>query len=548
MKEKKTGNTGGREKTVKTNTADKAFTWKAVLVGVVLSIVVCMYSAYAGLKAGGVYWPIITATIMSFALLRIFGRTNKNEVNVAATAASTGGLLAAGIIFTVPAIWLLGLNISVFEVTFIAIVGGLLGVLFTIPLREEMIERLKLPYPDGTATAKVLEAGDEGGKKAKMVFAFFGLAGLFTIIRDYFQAFPSFINLDSLKLSAARYFSFGSGITLVTFSGGFLIGLKFTAIWFAGAVASYLVVIPLIVSSGMFADKFAAMTVATKPFGIGVIIGASVIYFLIKGLPAFIPMIKGAWKKERRSRWWFIVLIVFAALLSVALRLNVIIAIVSIFGAFLVSYIAARITGEINIDPMEVFAMAILIIVLLFVQLDPVIAVILAAILCISAGMAGDFMQDLKAGSLVGTKPKDQIKAQVISVFSSGIVVGVILIALDHMYKIGSVNLPAPQAVALSAIVSSAGISQYLVWGAILGGIMTLISIYFRQGIAPIAFGIGLYAPIELSFPLFAGGIIRYFADKKGWTEKGRLIAAGLIGGEGFLGVLLALLGMFGII
>jgi uncharacterized oligopeptide transporter (OPT) family protein len=116
------------------------------------------------------------------------------------------------------------------------------------------------------------------------------------------------------------------------------------------------------------------------------------------------------------------------------------------------------------------------------------------------------------------------------------------------MYKLGSVNLPAPQAVALSAIVSAGGISQYLVWGAVVGGVMTLLSIYFKQGIAPIAFGIGLYAPIELSFPLFAGGVIRYLADKKGWTERGQLIAAGLIGGEGFLGVLLALFGMFGLI
>jgi uncharacterized oligopeptide transporter (OPT) family protein len=527
-----------------------AFTLRAVIVGVILSMVVCMYSAYAGLKAGGVYWPIITATIMSFALLKILGggKTNKNEVNVAATAASTGGLLAAGIIFTVPAIWLLGLQISVVDVTFIAITGGLLGVLFTIPLREEMIERLKLPYPDGTATGKVLEAGDEGGRKAKIMFAFFGLGGLFAIARDYFRAFPSFFNLDSLKLSAARLFSFGSGITLVTFSGGFLIGLKFTAIWFAGALVSYLAIVPALVSYGLFADKFVAMTTVTKPFGIGVIIGASIVYFLVKGLPAFVPMMKGAWKSEKRGKWWFIILMVFVALLSIALRLNFIIAIVSILGAFLVSYIAARITGEINIDPMEVFAMAILIIVLLFVQLDPIVAVVLAAILCISAGMAGDFMQDLKAGHLVGTKPRDQIKAQIISVFSSGIILGVVLLALDNMYRIGSIDLPAPQAVALAGIVSAGGISQYLAWGAVIGGVLTLLSLYFKQGIAPIAFGIGLYAPIELSFPLFAGGVIRYCANRKGWTEKGQLIAAGLIGGEGFLGVVLALLGMFGVI
>ncbi|NIO22916.1 MAG: hypothetical protein GTN38_02715 [Candidatus Aenigmarchaeota archaeon] len=524
----------------------QAFTWKAVLVGVILSIVVCMYSAYAGLKVGGVYWPIITATIMSFALLKIFGGTNKNEVNVAATAASTGGLLAAGIIFTVPAIWLIGLDISVFDVTFIAIVGGLLGVLFTVPLRKEMIERLKLPYPDGTATAKVLEAGDEGGGKAKLVFSMFGLAGLFTIVRDYFQVFPSFFNLTSLKIGISKYLSFGSGITLVSFSGGFLIGLKFTGVWFAGAVVSYLAVAPALVGYGFFPDKFIAIMTVTKPFGIGVIIGASVIYFLVKGLPAFRPMLKNI--GFRNTKWWFVLLIIFVALLSFVLKLNLAIAIVSIFGAFLVSYIAARITGEINIDPMEVFAMAILIIVLLFVQLDPIVAVTLAAILCISAGMAGDFMQDLKAGHLVKTRPRDQIKSQIISVFSSGIVIGIILLALDQMYKIGSVDLPAPQAVALSAIVSAGGISQYLILGAIAGGILTLISIYFKQGIVPIAFGIGLYAPIELSFPLFIGGLLRYYANRKGLTEKGQLIAAGFIGGEGFIGVILALLGLFMVI
>ncbi|MCK5023947.1 MAG: OPT/YSL family transporter, partial [Candidatus Aenigmarchaeota archaeon] len=227
---------------------EKAFTWKAILVGVLLSIVVCMYSAYAGLKVGGVYWPIITATLMSFALLKVFGGTNKNEVNVAATAASTGGLLAAGIIFTVPAIWLLGLPISIFEVTFIAIVGGLLGVLFTVPLRKEMIENLKLPYPDGTAAAKVLEVGDEGGKKAKLIFAMFGIAGIFTILRDYFMLFPGYFNLTSLKVVGSKFFSFGSGITLVSFSGGFLIGLKFTAIWFFGAIVSYFAVIPYLVA------------------------------------------------------------------------------------------------------------------------------------------------------------------------------------------------------------------------------------------------------------------------------------------------------------
>lgn len=526
----------------------QAFTWKAVLIGIVLSVVVCMYSAYAGLKAGGVYWPIVTATIMSFGLLKMFGKTNKNEVNVAATAASTGGLLAAGIIFTVPAIWMLGLDISVLHVTFIAIVGGLLGVLFTVPLRGEMIERLKLPYPDGTATGKVLEAGDEGGKKVKTVFSMFGLAGVFTLLRDYLRLFPSFVNLGTLKLGIAKYFSLGTGITLVNFSGGFLIGLKFTGIWFAGAVVSYLIVVPYLVGAGVFADKGLAILGVTQPFGIGVIIGASLAYFVFKGLPAFKPMVDNLKRYGKNTRYWLIAIIAFIAVISLTLQLDVFVTIFAMIGAFAISYIAARITGEMNIDPMEVLAFAILIIVLFFVSLDPVTAVVLAAILTISAGMAGDFMQDLKAGHMVKTKPIDQIKSQVISVVSSGLFIGVILLAIDRMYTIGGVDFPAPQAVALSAIVSQGGMSPFMVYGIIAGVILTIVSLYFRQGIVPIAFGIGLYAPIELSFPLFVGGVVRYFADRRGLTEKGQLMAAGFIGGEGFIGVVLAILGFLALI
>ncbi len=519
-----------------------AFTLRTAAVGIALSAVVATYSTYAGLKAGGVYWPIITATLAAMGLLRLGRAPSAQEVNVAATAASTGGLLAAGVLFTVPAAWLAGVEVSVAEVMAIALVGGLLGVAFTVPLRAEMIERLELPFPDGTATARVIEAGDEGGRKIKTVLAAAGVAGLFAAVRDGFRLLPSVVNLESLGLPAARSFSFGAGISLVPLAGGFLIGPKFTGVWFAGAVASYLVAVPALLAAGRFADKPAAIAGATRPFGIGVIVGASLAYFLLKGLPSFLPMVRRlAGGPRRRLGGLGLALAAGVVAATLALGLPLWLTVVAVVAAFVVATIAARIAGELNIDPMEIFAISVLLIVLFFVRLPPKPAVIFAALLAIAAGMAGDFLQDLKAGSLVGTAPADQIKAQVVSVVSSALVVGVVLAALHRAYGIGSVELPAPQAVALAAIVQGGGISAPLAWGGAAGALLTLASLALGQGIAPIAFGIGLYAPIELSLPLFAGGLIRAWAERRGLAEEGRLLAAGAIGGEGLVGAGLAL-------
>jgi uncharacterized oligopeptide transporter (OPT) family protein len=512
-----------------------------------------------------VYWPIITATMMSMGLLRALGGgASRQEINIAGTAASTGGLLAAGIVFTVPALWLVGLDAAVWDVTLIAVAGGVLGVLFTVPLREEMLDRLALPYPDGTATAAVIEAsfeegGDAGGGKVRRLLLFFGLAGLFALVRDLLRWLPAVVNLDTLGLRGGRGFSFGTSITLVSLAGGFLIGPLFTGVWFLGAVASYLVVVPTLVYGGRFADKAEAIAAVTRPFGIGVIVGASLTYFLCRGLPALWPMLRrsfiasdwgasgrgGGWRRlVAGGTGWLGGLALATVVISLALALPLWLTLVAIAGAFLVAYLAARIAGELNIDPMEIFAIALLLIVMLFVKLEPRAAVLLTAILCISAGMAGDFMQDLKAGSLVGTAPGDQLKAQLISVLVTAGALGVILEALHRAYEIGSVELPAPQAVALAGILQAGGVTGPLAWGAAAGAALTLLSLWRGLGILPVALGIGLYAPIELSAPLFAGGLLRAWAERRGGVEPARLAAAGAIGGEGCVGVVLAIVQM----
>ncbi len=513
---------------------------KAMVVGILLTLVITAYSAYSGLKIGGVYWPTLTATILALAIL---GGHRRHEVNIAQTMASAGGLVAAGIVFTVPALWLMNLPIGFFEVFLIALLGGTLGVFFASQLREELVVKLKLPYPDGTAAAKAIEAGDEGGQKARTVFGFFGLAAVFTFCRDLLRLFPSFINLDSLKVGAARLFSFGSSISLISFSGGFLIGLRFTLVWFLGAVLSYLIVIPYLVISEIFSNKAAAMVGVTKPFGIGVVIGSSLAYFVIVGLPylgrmKFSPnILKGR----------LLPLVAIVLVLSILTKLNLALTIIAVLGCFVVSYVGGRITGEMNIDPMEIFAIAILLIVRLFSILDPVSSIILAGILCTAAGVAGDLMLDLKAGHLLKTAFRDQIKAQLLGVAVSAAVIGFVLLSITQTQTLGSVDWPAPQAVALSQLLSSQ-LSIYLVYGILIGCLVTLVANQFNLGIIGVAFGIGMYAPVELSFPLFVGGLIRHWADSKRLTEKGRLVASGLIAGEGAMGVALTLATWLGLI
>jgi len=462
---------------------------RALILGAILSVAVSMYSAFAGLKIGGVYWPSVTMAVVAMALLTLLGKTNKNEINVAQTAASAGGLLAAGLIFTIPAIWLLGFEVSLLEIFFVSLVGGLTGLMFSVPLRREMIEREKLPYPDGAATAAIIEAGDEKGVKAKLVFGMVGVGAIFSLLRDHFAFIPGLLSFDSIKASFSRLFSLGTSVSLIPFSGGYLIGPKFTAIWFLGALASNFFLIPFLVSTNAFATKFDAAGEVAAPLGIGIVVGAAIAYFVLKAVPLLRSIASDYGSLGKNSaRIFGLVTIFLVAVLTAVLQLNVVVSVIAIFGAFVMAYIGARVTGEMNVDPMELFAMIVLIAAKLLFGFNAVLLVLLAAVVCISAGVAGDLLQDLKAGFILRTDPREQLYAQVVGVVAASLVMGFVLVSLNSAYVIGSADLPAPQAVALSAVVSADALSTY----------------------------------------------------------QGRLIAAGAIAGEGFVGVVLALSGFAG--
>ncbi|VVB98750.1 OPT oligopeptide transporter protein [uncultured archaeon] len=515
------------------------FPWRAIIIGSLLSVLVALYSAYAGLKIGGVYWPMVTTAVVSLALMRLMGNKDENETNVMQTTATTGGLLAAGIIFTIPALFMLGLQISALDIILVSLTGGLLALLFVYPLREEMVIREKLPYADGAAAAAIIKAGDEGGKQSRTMIGAFAVGAIFAIVRDVLLLFPSYFNLETLKVSAAKLYSFGSQISLIPFAGGYLIGFRFTLAWFIGAVATYFFLVPYAVSSGMFADKAAVLVSVAKPLGAGVVIGAAVAYFITSGIPVILKT-ASYYKKTKLGNKGLLAMLLLILVMTYALDLSLPLAALAVIGAFVMAFIGAKITGEMNVDPMEIFALVLLLAAKFIFGFGMLHLVLLAAIVCIAAGVAGDAMMDFKTGHLLGTNPLHQLAGEAAGVITASLVMGFIMLSFAHV-GFGTVEFPAPQAVAVKEIAQATGVPIVLMSGMLIGFVLTLILERFGLGATPIAFGIGLYVPIELSVPLFIGGIIRHFVDKAKKTEYWRLVAGGLIAGEGLVGAMIVL-------
>ena len=523
--------------------ASSKFPWRAIIIGSLLSVLVALYSSYAGLKIGGVYWPMVTTAVVCMALVKFIGGKDKNETNVMQTTASTGGLLAAGVIFTIPALFMLGLQVSAMEIMLVSLAGGLLGLLFVYPLREEMIIKEKLAYADGAAAAAIINAGDKGGKRSKTLFAAFGVGALFAIARDVLLLFPSYFNLESLKISAGKFFSFGSSISLIPLAGGYLIGARFTLAWFMGALATYFVLVPYAISSGLFADKVSVLSGIAKPLGAGIVIGAAIAYFITSGLPIFMK-VAGYYKKTRLGNKGLAAILLLVVLLAYIFDLSLPIVLMAVIGTFLMAFIGAKITGEMNVDPMEIFALIVLLAAKFIFGFGVLHLVLLGAVVCIAAGIAGDAMQDFKTGHILGTKPEHQLAGEAAGVISASLVMGVLMLAFANT-GFGTMEFPAPQAVAIKEIAQAAGVQTVLMAGIAAGFALTLVLEKVGLGAAPIAFGIGLYVPIELSVPLFIGGCFRFFIDRAKKTDYWRLVAGGVIAGEGLVGAIIVLVAAF---
>ncbi len=564
------------------------FTPFSIVVGALMAIVFGAANAYLGLRVGLTVSASIPAAVISMGIVRVvFKRNSILENNTVQTIGSAGESLAAGAIFTMPALFLWAAegkseNPSILMISAIALCGGILGTLFMIPLRNALIveEHGTLPYPEGTACAEVLIAGEEGGVKTATVFKGLGIAALYKFIADGIKLFPSEADFDFSKSG----FTSGIGMdVLPALAGvGYICGPKIASYMMAGATIGWFVIIPLIALFGADAILFPA-TVPVSELGVWGIwtryiryVGAGAvatggIISLIKSLPmivrTFIAAVKVFGKQgstQARTEKDIPMHFILFGVLCIALAMTVLpfiplgligSLIVIVFGFFFAT-VSARMVGIVGSsnNPVSGMSIATLLIATSILKLTGSIgiggmisALTIGSIICIVAAMAGDTSQDLKTGYLVGATPYHQQVGELIGAVVSAIVIGGILYLLNAAYGYGTAELPAPQATLMKLVIEGV-MEGNLPWGLVISGVFLAIAVEVLH-IPVLPFAIGLYLPIHLSTPIMAGGIVRWLVerkkfasetDKKEAVERGILYTSGMIAGEGLLGIILA--------
>ena len=555
-------------------------TLRAVVIGMIGSVIITASSVYVALKMSALPWPTIFVAVLSMALLKALGKTSLNEINIAQTGMSAGAMVAGGLAFTIPGLWISGTYKpydaaegslagwffpKFWPVLLIAFAGMILGSLLCWYLRPRFVEQEKLPYPIGTAAAEALSAGDKGGRKAGILFAALGLTAVFTYLRDKVAGFPQAISGMLWKVPVSLTLSpMGIGI-------GYIIGIEYTSYWLGGAIFTNFIINKLGVEWHAFPDAAAAGSFTlTAAIGLMVGSGAGILITFLRSvfrrrqsdgasagpavaasagpaagpLPASLPA-----SQSRRFSLGLLILITVALsyALSIFAGLGPLAAALLMLGVLVATAMSATITGQTGINPMEIFGILILLAIRLFVDVDTVGAFFVAAAVAVACGYAGDLLNDYKTGALIGTNPNAQLVSQIFGGVIGTLVACVAMFAVIVQYGgVFGANeaLTAAQAISVSAMVSGIGDNFVFLVAPLLGCLL-----YLRK-VPAMIIGIGMLLNIGLAAAIFLGGLIRFILDlirkeKAADTTTGNVIAAGLLGGEGITGTILAIIAMF---
>ena len=580
--------------------ADKVtpeITVTSIIMGVLLSVIFGAANAYLGLKVGMTVSASIPAAVISMGVIRIIMRKNSIlESNLVQTIGSAGESLAAGAIFTLPALFLWAAEgkmdkPGIIEITLIALLGGLLGVFFMVPLRNALIvkEHGVLPYPEGTACAEVLLAGEEGGANASTVFAGMGFAAVFKFIIDGLKVVAGEISVTFKGFAG----TIGTQIYPAVMSVGYICGPRISSYMFAGGVLSWLVIIPLIVVFGAdrvlypgtesIAEIYAADGASgiwgtyIRYIGAGALAAGGIIS-LIKSLPLIVKTFAGAMKsmagskntstertaQDLKMKVVILAIVVLTLLVWLVPAIPVSLlgaAIIVVFGFFFAT-VSSRMVGLVGSsnNPVSGMAIATLLIATLILKLTGATgvegmcsAIAIGSIICIVSAIAGDTSQDLKTGYLLGATPKKQQIGEVVGVIAAAFAIGGTLYLLDSAWGFGSEQLGAPQATLMKMIIEGV-MEGNLPWALVFIGVFIAVVIEII-GIPVLPFAIGVYLSVQLNACIMVGGLIRLVFDKmkraedekKAIVNDGILFCSGMIAGEGLVGILLALFAVFGL-
>ncbi|MBN1638089.1 MAG: oligopeptide transporter, OPT family [Ignavibacteriales bacterium] len=569
------------------------FTPKAIILGSIFGIIFGAATVYLGLKVGLTVSASIPIAVLAISVFKKLGKATILENNIVQTIGSAGESVAAGVVFTIPALLFLPGGTNYFEymqIFVLALVGGILGVLFMIPLRRSLIvkEHGKLPFPEGTACADVLIAGEKGGKLAQKVYYGLGIAFLYKLFMLIFGFWK-----DVPKYTFSRKSDLPNGTLMGEISPellgvGYIIGPKIAGIMVAGGVLSWLVLIPLITLIGdnltnVFspASKLISEMSAQEIWSNYIrYIGAGAVTFggiitLIKSFPTIINAFKDSFKdlkdkksqvQTEKSRTEKDIPLIYVLIGSIALIVLIAIipnipanllsaVMIVVFGFFFVT-VSSRIVGLIGSSANPISGMTIATLMatsLIFVAVgwtgdvyQPIVLVV-GSMVCIASANAGATSQDLKTGYIVGASPVKQQLGLIIGVVASAFVIGGTVILLNDSLTIGSNQLPAPQATLMATVIKGL-LSQNLPWALVIIGV-GIAAVIELCGVRSLPFAVGAYLPLSVSTPIFLGGLIKFTVDKIRKNKEsesdigpGALLSTGLIAGGALTGILYAVL------
>ncbi|HIG30518.1 MAG TPA: oligopeptide transporter, OPT family [Verrucomicrobiales bacterium] len=582
-------------------------TIKAVFLGVVLSMILSAANAYLGLFAGMTVSASIPAAVISMAILRLFSKSNILENNAVQTAASAGESLAAGVIFTFPALLLMGYwtKFNYVQTTLIAGCGGVLGVMFTIPLRNALIVKQNLQFPEGVATAEVLKTGEEGGKAVKYLAISASMGALFKLAESGLGLWHGILDKAAIIGSGTKakgYAYFGMNLSPALMAVGYIVGLKIAVLVFIGGAISWWIAIPVYLWANGIPEGANAVdlgyeiwTTKIRFLGVGAMVvgGLWALLSISSALKDALDQAIQAFTQNRSSKKkpirteldtpmkWVVIGIAAMVIPIFALYYNEIkmggisslMAVIMVVAGFLFSAVAGYMAGLVGSSNNPISGVTIATILssslLLYFLMGsdaasgPAAAILIGAVVCCAAAIAGDNMQDLKAGHILGATPWKQQVMQMIGVISAAVVIAPVLTLLNTAYGFGpkTAELPkalaAPQATLMKSVADGV-FGGSLPWGFIFTGSIIGVAViiadqvlkakksHFRMPVLAVA--IGLYLPFELDSAIMLGGLVAWAANrgkKKSSdavsSKPGLLFASGLITGEALVGILLAI-------
>ncbi|BAK44471.1 OPT/YSL family transporter [Eggerthella sp. YY7918] len=550
-------------------------TLRGILIGCVGCIIITAASVYTALKMGALPWPIVFAAIISLFFLKALGRgrASLNEANVTHTVMSAGAMVAGGLAFTIPGIWMLGFadEVGIYEMLLVALSGVVLGLVCTVLLRRHFIEDAELEYPIGEAAAQTLIAGDAGGKTGWKLFGSMGFAGIFTALRDWMGVIPAML-FSNVAIPGV---SFGLYLSPMLLAVGFLVGTAAVVVWFAGAVFANFGIIVGGSAAGLW-DVASAQGIVSS-LGMGVMMGAGVGVICKNILPKAVRMLKdtrgsvvvgaapvpasnaqGSKRRMRISAGLAACAVAAVALvICFGLQLGPVPAIIVVALAWVATAMSAQSVGQTGIDPMEIFGLIVLLAVAAVSAVPQVQLFFVAGIVAVACGLAGDVMNDFHAGHVLGTSPKAQWIGQAIGAVIGAVVAVAVMAVLVSAYGPESFGPTASFVSAQASVVATmvAGIPSVPAFAI---GLAAGFALYF-VGFPAMMLGLGIYLPFYMSLTAFLGAMAKVFYDvvcklrrknltadaavarEKAQAETGLVVSSGLLGGESIVGVLVAL-------